>query len=216
MRRHISIAAALALTAALAPAWADGAGAKDLRIAELEQRVEQLEKRVASLEKALAAQARASPADTARAALRSKAQARLRQDAQKYSREQLSDAERLYQVANKQFGSDAARASLNEMIQKYPDMNRTGCAVLYMGQMSQGEEQEKYLRRAIEEFSDCFYGDGVQVGAYARYRLAEVLEQQGKKVEAEALRMQIRQEYPDAVDHRGARLADLMPQEPAS
>jgi len=30
-----------------------------------------------------------------------------------------------------------------------------------MGQMSGGEEKEKYLKLAIKDFSDCYYGSGV-------------------------------------------------------
>ncbi len=51
------------------------------------------------------------------------------------------------------------------MIKKYPDINRTGCAVLYVAQKSQGDARTQYLQTCIEKFNDCFYGDGVQVGS---------------------------------------------------
>ena len=49
------------------------------------------------------------------------------------------------------------------MIKKYPDINRTGCATLYVAQKAQGDERARYLQDCIEKFNDCFYGDGVQV-----------------------------------------------------
>ena len=67
------------------------------------------------------------------------------------------------------------------MIKKYPDINRTGCATLYVAQRSQGDERAKYLQDCIEEYNDCLYGDGVQVGAYARFLLAEDYRSKGEK-----------------------------------
>ena len=56
-----------------------------------------------------------------------------------------------------------------------------------MGQMSSGEDKEKYLRMAITEFGDCYYGSGVQVGAYARLYLAYYYKEIGKGNEAKTL-----------------------------
>ena len=61
-------------------------------------------------------------------------------------------------------GTPEATESLQTMIKKYPDINRTGCATLYVAQKSQGDERAGYLQECIEKFNDCFYGDGVQVG----------------------------------------------------
>jgi len=87
------------------------------------------------------------------------------EDRKNYSTEQLREIENLYQVANKLWKTPEAKTSLKVLIEKYPKSNRTGCAVQYMGQMSSGEEKEKYLKLAIKDFSDCYYGNGVQVGA---------------------------------------------------
>jgi hypothetical protein len=58
------------------------------------------------------------------------------------------------------------------MIKKYPDINRTGCAMLYVAQKSQGDARTEYLQSCIEKFNDCFYADDVHVGVYARFLLA--------------------------------------------
>jgi hypothetical protein len=80
-----------------------------------------------------------------------------------------------------------------------------------MGQMSTGEEQEEYLRLAIKDFGDCYYGNGVQVGAYARLYLAYHYKKIGKDKEAQLLFDEIRNNYPDAVNHKGKPLIEMLP-----
>jgi len=82
--------------------------------------------------------------------------------------------------------------------------------LLYLGQMSNGQEREDYLKEAIEDFSDCFYGNGVQVGAYARYYLAHHYRKSGETSKAEKLFTELKEEYPDAIDHKGQLLSALI------
>jgi tetratricopeptide (TPR) repeat protein len=160
---------------------------------------------------AAASQPSAAPAsDLVRRARRTQFEVRQRRDLQKYTRQQLSEAEQLYQVANKNWRSPEARESLDQMIAKYPDINRTGCAVLYMAQWARGDERIQLLQRAIEKHGDCMYGDGVQVGAYARFYLAEIYDEAGQKDKARALYDEIRKLFPLAVNHRGIPLAQLI------
>ena len=67
-----------------------------------------------------------------------------------------------------------------------------------------------YLLKAIEGFSDCCYGDGVQVGAYARYHLARYYQRNGQEQKATELFKEISGEYPGAIDHKGRLLADVI------
>ena len=143
--------------------------------------------------------------------LRKRFEARLEQDRKTYTQQELKEIESLYQIANSQWNSPEAQESLKKLVDKYAKANRTSCALLYLGQMASGEEKEKYPKKAIDEFSDCWYGDGVQVGAYARFYLANYYQDSGKKTEAAALFNEIRKNYPDAVDHKGRLLADLIP-----
>jgi TolA-binding protein len=140
----------------------------------------------------------------------------MRQDGRKYSAEQLKDAETLYQVANKSWRSPEAKASLEQMVKKYPKFNRTGCAVLYLGQYAQGEAREKYLKQAVDDFSDCFYGNGVQVGAYARYLLGHYYRDSGDVEKGNALLKEVVDKYPTAVTHKGDQLAKIAKQDMAS
>ena len=154
----------------------------------------------------------AAPAEQVHAE-QAKARARMRADARTYKPEQIREAEQLYQVANKKWRSPEGIDSLKQMIAKYPKMNRTGCALLYLGQMTEGQQGEDYLRQAIKDFGDCFYGDGVQVGAFARYVLAMKLKDTGKADEANQLLHEILAKYPNAVDHHGDRMSALVKEE---
>ena len=112
--------------------------------------------------------------------------------------------------ANKKWRSEEGKESLKELISKYKSANRTGCALLYLGQMTTGNEQFEYLQQAISEFSDCFYGDGTQVGAFARFVLLHRYRRDGETEKAAKLAEEIRTDYPDAIDHRGRNIVELL------
>jgi hypothetical protein len=177
-------------------------------VAQLKQRVAQLEKQVGEISQLLEPIKAQQAADNRRKLLREKFDAKAAQDRKKYTPEQLREAEQLYQVANQKWGTPESAESLQTMIKKYPDINRTGCAVLYLAQKSQGDERAKYLLDCIEKYGDCFYGDGVQVGVYARFLLANDYRTQGDQKRAEALESEIKTQFAGAVDHGGNLLVD--------
>jgi DNA repair exonuclease SbcCD ATPase subunit len=177
-------------------------------VKRLTQRVAELEKQVQEIARLLEPLKAQQSVENRRKALREKFEKQMSRDQAKYSPEQLREAENLYQVANQKWGSAEATESLQAMIKKYPDINRTGCAVLYVGQRSEGEQRVKYLRDCIEKYNDCFYGDGVQVGVYARFLLAEYYKSKGQTNDAEQLFNEIRTKYPEAVDHSGRLLVE--------
>jgi hypothetical protein len=100
------------------------------------------------------------------------------------------------------------------LIKKYPGFNRAGCAMLYVAQMSRGDERAKYLQDCIEKYDDCFYGDGVQVGAYARFLLAEDCRSKGEEEKAAAFYSEIRARFAEAIDHSGKLLVGGIKAEP--
>ncbi len=177
-------------------------------VAQLKQRIAQLEKQVQELSRLVEPLRAQQAVDSRRQALRARFDQKMAQDRAKYTPQQLADAEQLYQVANQKWGSPEAAESLQTMIKKYPDINRTGCALLYIAQKSQGNERAKYLQDCIEKFNDCFYGDGVQVGVYARFLLAADYQSKGDEQKATALYNEIKTKYPDALDHGGNLLVD--------
>jgi len=191
---------------------------ESVKIAALEKRITALEERVAKLDNATAPMMKKLNAEQMKDDQRAKAKERMRKDLELYSRDELREIETLYQVANKNWKTDKAKgtdrekgkASLKELLSRYDKANRTGCALLYLGQMSQGEERESYLKQAIEGFSDCYYGDGVQVGAYARYYLGCYYKESGDQKKASALFDEIRNDYPNAVSHNGKPLVPVL------
>ncbi|MES2571005.1 MAG: M56 family metallopeptidase [Verrucomicrobiota bacterium] len=142
---------------------------------------------------------------------RQAARQRADEDRKRYSIEQLREIETLYQVANsKGKRSEEARASLTQLLNRYYSANRTGCALLYLGQASEGEQRLDYLTRAVEKFSDCYYFNGCQVGGYGRYVLALTLWEKGEKEKARKFFEEIKTTYKDAIDHRGRPMPELV------
>ncbi len=83
---------------------------------------------------------------------------------------------------------------------------------VYLGQMSPNSaDQFNYFKQAIADYGDCFYGDGVQVGAFARYLLGQAYLTIGDGDKAQALFDEIRRDYPDSVDHQGNSLVAQVP-----
>lgn len=181
-----------------------------LKIKALETRLQELEERVSRLETTTAPSATKADAEQRVGEQQTNARERMRKDSAVYSREQLREIEGLYQVANKNWRTPAGKDSLKKLVETYDKANRTGCALLYLGQMSDGTERENYLRKAIQDFSDCYYGNGVQVGAYARFYLAHHYKENGEAQKANVLFEEIKSMYPNAIDHKGRFLADLM------
>lgn len=172
-----------------------------LLFALLARRVTQLEQLVEPLKAQMAM-------ETRQKALREKFMQRYAQDRQKYTPDQLSDAENLMRIGDQKWGSPEAIEACQTMVKKYPGSDRAGCAVLYLADMSKGDERAKYLQDCIDQYNDCFYGDGVQVGAYARYLLAGDYQSNGETEKAKALYDEIKAKYADAIDHSGKLLVE--------
>lgn len=211
MRKTIISGILLCTLAASAPLHAQN-NSNDT--AALNQRVAQLEKQVAEMSRLLEPLRAQQAADNRRKVLRAKFDQRLAADRARHTQEEMREAENLYQVANQKWGTPEATESLQAMIKKYPDINRTGCAVLYVAQMSKGDERAKNLQDCIEKYNDCMYGDGVQVGVYARYILMLDARDKGDTKKADELADELKTKFPDAVDHSGNLLAENLKAEP--
>ena len=135
--------------------------------------------------------------------------ARAEKDVAKFDKVTRREIERLYRLSSSK--AEGAAEALKTLEEKYPEANRTGCAVMYAAQRaSDMKQREEILKRAIEKYGDCFYGDGVQVAAQARWYLSGLYSREGKKDEAKKLLDEIKAKYPDAVTHRGKKFADLI------
>jgi TolA-binding protein len=193
------LAAGLALIPALPLHAEEDAAALKARVAELEKRISELEGNAAS-EKKLERLRQDNVAN---------AKKRAAEDKSEYKPEELQEIESLYQVANKNWRTEEAKTSLKKLLDKYDKSNRTGCATLYMGQMSEGQERIDYLTRAVEKFSDCYYLNGCQVGGYGRFVLALTLWESGEKAKAKELLKELKTKYKNAIDHKGRPMAEI-------
>ena len=171
-----------------------------------QQRIVQLEARVAQLENLIRPLLIDHEIKTRRVQNKLLAKLRMRQDVENYTLEQRKEIEKLYQAANKNLRDADAKANLLKVVADYPKANRSGCALVYLAQTSQGDQQINYLKQAIENYSDCFYGNGVQVGAYARLLLAVRRVNDGNQLEATKLLDELAKQYPRSLDHKGQPL----------
>lgn len=139
------------------------------------------------------------------AALRARAQARMAEDRRRLEPAVRAEIEALYGRGSMK--TEVGRAAYAELVERFPGANRAGCALLYLARVATGAEREAKLRRAIAEYADSWYGDGTQVGSYARTLLALHLAHEGRWDEARTLAAEVAATEPDAVDHEGASLA---------
>lgn len=174
-------------------------GALLQRIIELEKRVVELEARLAPVLE----QERVKGVVKRQAEI---ARERALMDAEFHSRDDLNLIEKAYLTANKDWKSEEAGNAVAFLIAHYPRANRTGCAVLTRAQSLQGDEQLKLLKQSIEEFGGCYYSNGVQVGPYARLYLAMRHMKNGDEKTATKLFKELRDNYSNAIDHKGQLL----------
>lgn len=144
------------------------------------------------------------PVADAVAAQRVAAKARMAKDRDAFTSDELRAIEALYQRGSMKTAE--GRAAYEELVRTWPKSNRAGCAQLYLARTARGAEREAALKRAFTEFDDTWYGDGTQVGPYARALLAIDYAEAGRTEEARALADEVATRSPDAVEHQGRSL----------
>ena len=137
-----------------------------------------------------------------------KAQEAWARDQKKMKKSLFAEMERDYQVINKKYRDPEIKDILKSFLEKYKNGNRVGCAVMYLAQKSGGADREKYLKRAIKDFSKSYYLDGCNVGGLARLYLASHYKRTGKDSEAEKLVEEIKKDYSGAQNHSGKPIID--------
>ena len=179
-------------------------------VAKLKERVARLEKQVQEISRFLEPlKGQQDTIITRRKALEETMGKRFAQDRAKFAQDQLVEVEKLFAVVTQKGGTPEAKNSMDKLIKDFPECNRTGCAMLYTAQRAQGEERVKLLNECVDKYGDCFYRDGVQVGAFARYVLARECLAKGDAKKADALASEIKRNFPGAIDHSGNMLLDL-------
>jgi len=135
---------------------------------------------------------------------------RAAQDAALYSPAQRTEIESLYEVAKRNWRTPEPHESLQRLLKEFGRANQTGWAVFFRGEKSDGQDRIDYLTRAVQEFSDCFFPDGCQIGGYGRYLLAKSLWAKGEKGRARAVLDELKTQYAQATDHNGQPMSQLV------
>jgi outer membrane murein-binding lipoprotein Lpp len=204
-RRRAILCAALALATTLVSGGCKTQEQADVN--QLKANLADMQKRMAALEKVVEPRER-------QVAYRERFDHRNDLDRRKYSEQELSEAENLYQAAEREWGSPKCLEGLRQMLEKYPNVNRSGCALLDIAINTPGPESEQALKQCIRKYDDCYYGDGVRIGAFARFCLAQYYAKSGEKEKAEALYQEIKDNYADAIDHQGQLLVSRAQRHP--
>jgi hypothetical protein len=103
-----------------------------------------------------------------------------------------------------------SKEALLKLVAMFPTANRAGCALRYLAQLSPPAEREAFLTRTIADHSDAWYGDGTQVGPFAKAQLAALYASTGRQAEALTRAEEVAREFPESVDHSGSRLTDTL------
>jgi hypothetical protein len=149
-------------------------------------------------------------------ALRQRARARMEAEAVAFSAAELADIEARYASAYTSNGLfsflrlPGAEQILEDLVQRYPRANRSGCSLLQLAQQTSGARREAALRRAIRFDGDAWFENGVQVAALARALLAVHLAGLDRFDEAEQVAAELVTRFPGAIDQTGATLDDTL------
>ena len=142
---------------------------------------------------------------------RAKFEARMARDKEVFTVDELVEIARLYRTARANWKTAEGIACYEKLVTEYKKSNRAGCAMIDLGYIRDGDEEDACFRAAIADHSDCLYGDGVQVGAEARFLLGKICRSSSRTDEATRLFAEIREQFPGAVDHCGKRYVDKIP-----
>lgn len=137
---------------------------------------------------------------------------RVEDDQETFSHEQLEQIEKQYGIANKIFNTTEAITILDSLVNnnEFKGANRIGCSLLYLGQMSKKEKKKKYLLTAKSDYSNSWYGDGVNVGAYATYELYFYYKYIGNENEAKKYKSELLNKYANYINHSQTYFKDIL------
>jgi len=131
-------------------------------------------------------------------------------DKKNFRSKKFEEMEKDYQEINDKYREPESAEIIERFLKKYKTGNRVGCATMYLAQKSRGKDRENLLKKAIADFSDCYYLNGCCVGGIARLYLAGYYQQTGDKSEAEKLVKEIEKDYATAQDHRKNPIIDQL------
>ena len=113
-----------------------------------------------------------------------------------------------YQRVNQLRKSPEFKVEVEGFLKRYRKSNRAGCLFLYLARRIELPDREEYLKRAIKDFGDCFYGDGTQVAPYGMLNLAYLYDYMGETQKYNSMLDDILKKYPNATDHSQQLIRD--------
>jgi hypothetical protein len=175
------------------------------KVAQLEWKVKMLEQRQAKFERQLQA------GHTKKLAEKKikEAHKHVAAERAKFKAEDIARAETLYHRANRQSKPEIRNRLLDSVVILYPQLNRAGCAQLYLAQRADSnDKREQLLKDCIDRFSECYYLDGAQVGPLAMLQLARLYNATNREPLGQELIKRLRKEHRKAIGHDGRRLLE--------
>ncbi|MDF1752812.1 MAG: M56 family metallopeptidase [Verrucomicrobiales bacterium] len=170
-------------------------------IASLEDEVGQLKEQIADAE-SLAPPPRQVDLRMVIEENREKAQRIIRAKENRYPDALNKEVEIAYQNA-----TNGTVADLEAFIEKYSEHNRAGCAALIAGQRAQtSDKKQKYLKLAINDYSNSYFPEGSQVTPIARFYLGQLFLAEGKTEKANKHFEAILERHPTATTIHGNEL----------
>ncbi len=134
-------------------------------------------------------------------------------DGKRYGAGQLNEIDDLYRRGTEGVDSEDGRAALEELVEKFPESNRGGCAAANLGahHLNNGdlESAADVLRGVIDLDSAAVFGNGEKVMPRALYNYGRVLERQGDSDGARAIWHRLRDDHAGDRDARGDSYGDL-------
>ena len=207
MKKNLAFFTLLTITCTL-----HGAEVSEAEFKALQQRVALLEKIILTQEEN---NAKATPSGKTLEQIieeqKLNARERIARDRRNYSPADLSKIELLFTEIEKDVDSPEAKNNLKNLIQNFQSANSTGCAFLKVGQLSRGPERAAYLKKAINEFGDCYFDNGAQVGPLAHFILVQYYMMDNQPNEARDILDRLKEKFPDAIDHNNNALSKLIP-----
>ena len=139
---------------------------------------------------------------------RTKALYRILRDGDLYTKNELREAEIILRFIENNPNDESNIKKINILRKKFPRANQTGCALITWALSQEKETKEKILLEVIENHSDCYFSDGVSVGAYSRLYLALHYRSINKIEQSMLLVNEIKLSFPYAIDHDGRTLSE--------
>jgi len=135
-------------------------------------------------------------------------------DERRYDARSLKEIENLYRRGNERIDTEEGRDALEELVEKYPESNRRGCAAMNLGAtyLNEGELEAAaaHLEAIISAGSDAVFENGERILPKAMYNYGMLLERRGDEDGARDVWEGLGARFPGETDGNGIPYAKLV------